>query len=63
MPVNHILQERVSYIASITKQADKDVDGFKDASTPLDLEDGALREGGPLVYTSPEVLTLLFQYA
>ncbi|RHY46343.1 hypothetical protein DYB38_008611 [Aphanomyces astaci] len=63
MPVNHLLQERVSYIASITKQADKDVDGFKDASTPLDLEDGALREGGPLVYTSPEVLTLLFQYA
>ncbi|RHX98949.1 hypothetical protein DYB36_011882 [Aphanomyces astaci] len=63
MPVNHLLQERVSYIASITKQADKDVDGFKDASTPLELEDGALREGGPLVYTSPEVLTLLFQYA
>ncbi|RHZ08446.1 hypothetical protein DYB31_008534 [Aphanomyces astaci] len=63
MPVNHLLQERVSYIASITKQADKDVDGFKDTSTPLDLEDGALREGGPLVYTSSEVLTLLFQYA
>ncbi|RLO02267.1 hypothetical protein DYB28_014492, partial [Aphanomyces astaci] len=63
MAANHLLQERVSYIASITKQADKDVDGFKDASTPLDLEDGALREGGPLVYTSPEVLTLLFQYA
>ncbi|RHY82964.1 hypothetical protein DYB35_011356, partial [Aphanomyces astaci] len=63
MPVNHLLQERVSYIASITKLADKDVDGFKDASTPLDLEDGALREGGSLVYTSPEVLTLLFQYA
>ncbi|RHY43833.1 hypothetical protein DYB34_011525, partial [Aphanomyces astaci] len=63
MPVNRLLQERVSYIASITKQADKDVDGFKDASTPLELEDGALREGGPLVYTSPEVLTLLFQYA
>ncbi|RHY77987.1 hypothetical protein DYB34_013350, partial [Aphanomyces astaci] len=63
MAANHMLQERVSYIASITKQADKAVDGFKDASTPLDLEDGALREGGPLVYTSPEVLTLLFQYA
>ncbi|RHY23619.1 hypothetical protein DYB25_007659, partial [Aphanomyces astaci] len=63
MAANHLHQERVSFITSVTKQADKDVDGFKDTSTPLDLEDGALREGGALVYTSPEVMTLLFQYA
>ncbi|RHY74517.1 hypothetical protein DYB34_013716 [Aphanomyces astaci] len=63
MAANHLHQERVSFITSVTKQADKDVDGFKDTSTPLELEDGALREGGALVYTSPEVMTLLFQYA
>ncbi|RHY99970.1 hypothetical protein DYB31_016759, partial [Aphanomyces astaci] len=63
MAANHLHQERVSFITSVTKQADKDVDGFKGTSTPLELEDGALREGGALVYTSPEVMTLLFQYA
>ncbi|ETV92952.1 hypothetical protein H310_12949 [Aphanomyces invadans] len=64
MVSNHLLQERVSYVASITKSdADKDGAAFKDANTPLDLEDGALREGGALNYSSPEVLVLLFQYA
>ncbi|OQR89050.1 transmembrane protein [Achlya hypogyna] len=53
--------ERVSYIASLDKGAVDD--GYEDAKTPGDLEDGALREGGALVYTSPEVLALIYQYA
>ncbi|RHY29144.1 hypothetical protein DYB32_005394 [Aphanomyces invadans] len=60
---NHLLQERVSYIASITPADTKDADGFKDGTTPLDIEGGALREGGALDYTSAEVMTLIFQYA
>ncbi|CAK4184783.1 unnamed protein product [Aphanomyces euteiches] len=55
------LLERVSYIASLEKTS-KDKEGYTDAQTPLE-EGGALREGGELVYTSPEVLVLLFQYA
>ncbi|RLO07666.1 hypothetical protein DYB28_008596 [Aphanomyces astaci] len=64
---NLALQERVSYVVSVTKHADddpNDLDGYKgERATPLDLEDGALREGGALNYTSPAVLVLLFQYA
>ncbi|KAF0691873.1 Aste57867_16979 [Aphanomyces stellatus] len=40
-----------------------EVDGnYHDEKTPHDLEDGALREGGAPVYTSPEVLAILAQY-
>ncbi|OQS06556.1 tRNA(Ile)-lysidine synthase [Thraustotheca clavata] len=54
------LQERVSYIsATADKKAN---DGYDDAKTPGELEDGALRAGGPPVYTSREVLGLLCQY-
>ncbi|CAK4712016.1 unnamed protein product [Aphanomyces euteiches] len=55
------LQERVSYLSA--DRTKEDADGtYVDAKTPGDLEDGALREGGAPVYTSPEVLALLAQY-
>ncbi|RQM24593.1 hypothetical protein B5M09_005734 [Aphanomyces astaci] len=54
------LQERVSYV-SATKSHKVNGD-YVDGKTPNDLEDGALREGGGPVYTSPEVLALLAQY-
>ncbi|CAK4115453.1 unnamed protein product, partial [Aphanomyces euteiches] len=55
------LQERVSYLSADRTKADAD-GNYVDAKTPNDLEDGALREGGAPVYTSPEVLALLSQY-
>ncbi|KAH9189765.1 hypothetical protein AeNC1_008259 [Aphanomyces euteiches] len=60
MPETNLI-ERVSYVASLEQQAAKEKDGYDNVHTPL--EDGVLREGGALVYTSPEVLVLLFQYA
>ncbi|KDO25797.1 hypothetical protein SPRG_08740 [Saprolegnia parasitica CBS 223.65] len=54
--------DRVSYIASLDKHA-ADGNDYEDAKTPGDLEDGALRDGGALVYSSPEILALIYQYA
>ncbi|CAK4086455.1 unnamed protein product [Aphanomyces euteiches] len=55
------LQERLSYLSA--DRDNKNADGeYVDGKTPNDLEDGALREGGAPVYTSPEVLGLLGQY-
>ncbi|EQC39547.1 hypothetical protein SDRG_02983 [Saprolegnia diclina VS20] len=56
--------ERLSYVSSTTGiikgSAD---DGFAESKTPGELEDGALRNGDAPIYTSPEILALLFQYA
>ncbi|KDO18123.1 hypothetical protein SPRG_16500 [Saprolegnia parasitica CBS 223.65] len=62
---SNALMERVSYVHSIDKDKDaKAVDGDYDATkTPEDLENGALREGDAPVYTSPEILAILYQYA
>ncbi|KDO27629.1 hypothetical protein SPRG_06899 [Saprolegnia parasitica CBS 223.65] len=54
--------DRVSYIASFDKHA-ADGNDYEDAKTPCDLEGGALRDGGALVYSSLEVLALIYQYA
>ncbi|KAH9183016.1 hypothetical protein AeNC1_015009, partial [Aphanomyces euteiches] len=55
------LQERLSYLSA--DRDNKNADGeYVDGKTPNDLEDGALREGGAPVYTSPEILGLLGQY-
>ncbi|OQR95656.1 folate-Biopterin Transporter (FBT) family [Thraustotheca clavata] len=57
------LAERVSYVRSVDRQSASD---YKAAKTPDQLEapeNGALRTGGALVYTSPEILAFLFQYA
>ncbi|EQC32036.1 hypothetical protein SDRG_10235, partial [Saprolegnia diclina VS20] len=61
------LGERLSYArASIEPVSGDD---YTPVKTPGDLEadtapdGGALREGGALVYTSPEILAFLFQYA
>ncbi|OQR89465.1 folate-Biopterin Transporter (FBT) family [Achlya hypogyna] len=53
--------ERVSYIASLDKDAAGD--GYDEAKTPGDIEDGALRGGDAPVYTSVEVLAIIYQYA
>ncbi|OQR82748.1 Folate-Biopterin Transporter (FBT) Family [Achlya hypogyna] len=55
--------ERLSYVHSV----DRATSDYVAAKTPDDVEagefeDGALREGGALVYTSPEILAFLFQY-
>ncbi|OQR93117.1 Folate-Biopterin Transporter (FBT) Family [Achlya hypogyna] len=52
------MHERVSFVSSTH---DKNAD-YADAKTPVDLEDGALRAGGPPNYMSKEVLGLLSQY-
>ncbi|KDO19564.1 hypothetical protein SPRG_15145 [Saprolegnia parasitica CBS 223.65] len=57
------LAERLSYVASLDVQAGAKGDDYEGVKTPLDLEDGALREGGAPVYSSPEVMALVFQYA
>ncbi|KAF0715650.1 Aste57867_3277 [Aphanomyces stellatus] len=55
------IQERLSYVSG--DRVKTDVDGnYVDNKTPNDLEDGALRQGGAPVYTSPEVLAVLAQY-
>jgi MFS family permease len=53
------LVERVSYLSSNTKGKD----GYEDASTPVGLEDGALRAGGAPHLLSKESFGLLAQYA
>ncbi|KDO20381.1 hypothetical protein SPRG_21336 [Saprolegnia parasitica CBS 223.65] len=53
--------ERVSYIASFDTHADGHEYG--ETKTPGEIEDGALRGGDAPVYTSPEVLAILYQYA
>ncbi|EQC32764.1 hypothetical protein SDRG_09736 [Saprolegnia diclina VS20] len=53
--------ERVSYIASFDKHADGNE--YDEAKTPGDIEEGALRIGDAPVYTSPEVLAIIYQYA
>ncbi|RHY69222.1 hypothetical protein DYB38_007112 [Aphanomyces astaci] len=55
------LQERLSYVNS--SHDHKDTDGYAEAKTPGGLEDGALVEGGALVYTSWEAVGLFSQYA
>lgn len=57
------LGHRVSYISGAS--AAKDVDGYEAAKTPdaLELEGGALREGGAPVLTSKENIGLIMQYA
>ncbi|OQR89320.1 folate-Biopterin Transporter (FBT) family [Achlya hypogyna] len=52
--------ERLSYVSSLTGGAKGDE--YAPVKTP-DLEVGALRQGDAPVYTSPEILALLFQYA
>ncbi|KDO28849.1 hypothetical protein SPRG_05720 [Saprolegnia parasitica CBS 223.65] len=59
------LSERISYIKSVDPIEQLSPD-YLAAKTPEVLEadtDGALREGGALVYTSPEIVAFLFQYA
>ncbi|RHY60274.1 hypothetical protein DYB38_004917, partial [Aphanomyces astaci] len=53
------LEERVSYIHSNTA---KDDDGYVEAKSPKDLEDGALSEGGALDLFSREAFALFMQY-
>ncbi|RHZ09344.1 hypothetical protein DYB26_009095 [Aphanomyces astaci] len=53
------LEERVSYIHSNTA---KDVDGYAEAKSPKDLEEGALVEGGALNLFSREAFALFMQY-
>ncbi|RHY96019.1 hypothetical protein DYB35_010402 [Aphanomyces astaci] len=53
------LEERVSYIHSNTA---KDVDGYTEAKSPKDLEEGALTEGGVLDLWSLEAFVLYIQY-
>ncbi|RHY50259.1 hypothetical protein DYB38_013845, partial [Aphanomyces astaci] len=53
------LEERLSYIHSNTA---KDIDGYTEAKSPKDLEEGALTEGGALNLWSREAFALYFQY-
>ncbi|OQR85825.1 Folate-Biopterin Transporter (FBT) Family [Achlya hypogyna] len=54
------IQERVSYVSAT---ADKPAtEEYGESKTPGELEDGALRAGGPPDYMSREVLGLLAQY-
>ncbi|RHZ27234.1 hypothetical protein DYB37_012571 [Aphanomyces astaci] len=53
------LEERLSYIHSNTA---KDVDGYTEAKSPKDLEEGALTEGGALDLWSREAFALFMQY-
>ncbi|RHY10892.1 hypothetical protein DYB36_009613, partial [Aphanomyces astaci] len=53
------LEERVSYVQSNTA---KDVDGYAEAKSPKDLEEGALVEGGALDLFSREAFALFMQY-
>ncbi|KAF0694298.1 Aste57867_14810 [Aphanomyces stellatus] len=55
------IQERLSYLSADRTKADAD-GNYVDNKTPNDLEDGALRDGGAPIYTSPEVLAILGQY-
>ncbi|EQC39462.1 hypothetical protein SDRG_03664 [Saprolegnia diclina VS20] len=56
------LEERVSYIHSNTHEKDANGDGYADAKTPGELEDGALVEGGALSLFSREAFGLFSQY-
>ncbi|OQR89687.1 hypothetical protein THRCLA_22641, partial [Thraustotheca clavata] len=52
--------ERVSHIV----RSPSKTNNYDDLKTPaLDLDGGVLRGGDAPVYTSPEILALLFQYA
>ncbi|KAF0710792.1 hypothetical protein AaE_012378, partial [Aphanomyces astaci] len=53
------LEERVSYIHSNTA---KDDNGYVEAKSPKDLEEGALAEGGALNLFSREAFALFVQY-
>ncbi|KAH9105251.1 hypothetical protein AeMF1_018860 [Aphanomyces euteiches] len=57
----HGLEERLSYIHSANKEAEKD--GYTDFKTPGELEDGAIVEGGALTIFSAEAMALFAQYA
>ncbi|KDO18124.1 hypothetical protein SPRG_16501 [Saprolegnia parasitica CBS 223.65] len=59
---SNALMERVSYVHSVDKDT-KNAGDYDDMKTPGDLETGALREGDAPVYTSPEILAILYQYA
>ncbi|KDO28923.1 hypothetical protein SPRG_05794 [Saprolegnia parasitica CBS 223.65] len=54
--------DRLSYVTSPTGLA-KAADDYDHIKTPIDVEAGGLRDGAAPIYTSPEVLALLFQYA
>ncbi|RQM29309.1 hypothetical protein B5M09_011767 [Aphanomyces astaci] len=53
------LEERLSYIHSKTA---KDFDGYIEAKSPKDLEEGALADGGALDLWSREAFALYIQY-
>ncbi|KAF0714187.1 Aste57867_3998 [Aphanomyces stellatus] len=50
-----LVSERLSYLSNDRVKEGAD-DSYVDIKTPNDLEDGALRQGGAPVYTSPDVL-------
>ncbi|KAF0683282.1 Aste57867_24714 [Aphanomyces stellatus] len=56
-----LVSERLSYLSNDHNKNEAD-GNYADNKTPNDLEDGALRDGGAPVYTSPEVLAVLAQY-
>ncbi|KAF0683285.1 Aste57867_24717 [Aphanomyces stellatus] len=56
-----LVSERLSYLSNDNTKNDAD-GNYADNKTPNDLEDGALRDGGAPIYTSPEVLAVLAQY-
>ncbi|OQR83680.1 hypothetical protein THRCLA_23136, partial [Thraustotheca clavata] len=56
---NNIVAERTSYIHSVDKN---NAEEYENVKTPGELEGGALRRGGAPVYTSAEVLAILYQY-
>ncbi|RHZ12603.1 hypothetical protein DYB37_013597, partial [Aphanomyces astaci] len=55
----HDLEERVAHLQSVTNYKGD----FKDAKSPLELEDGALVAGGALDLLSKEAFALFSQYA
>ncbi|RHX99055.1 hypothetical protein DYB25_008914 [Aphanomyces astaci] len=55
----HDLEERVTHLQSVTNYKGD----FKDAKSPLELEDGALVAGGALDLLSKEAFALFSQYA
>ncbi|KAF0686849.1 Aste57867_21377 [Aphanomyces stellatus] len=57
---------RSSYVSSVeSDENDNNATSYDQIKSPVDhpLEDGALREGGAPIYTSPDVLALIAQYA
>ncbi|KAF0712992.1 hypothetical protein As57867_004553, partial [Aphanomyces stellatus] len=56
------LEERLSYIQSGVNPKEDLQDGYDGVKTPVELEDGALVEGGALDLFSREALALFCQY-